>query len=679
MRNLVSAIRAVKLYPPNNPVYSQAVKKSYESFEHFLASAPLYLMGVQKTFFTYEQTPLGKDAQLNKPIAQDLFTKGIRQVEFNSGVEAEELLSFYEAIALSPEELSIRGGISSILWEKGATHIKVTEAGLDNVILLKGEKSGDYKAAASTPPPSLDPATAKKEITFCGRTLVLGDLMADPAGFGAGMLQLANETRAEHESVEDRLATLYREAGRKVREEPREQSNALFDGLAQSALNLNSPYREGFIAGRLYRELDEETAREYGSELQEQVPHELHEIMTGRYAGSWTVEQVAALLKKTAAREPAPARPSPPAGIAAAPLPQDLAEIAETMSKYTPDEMAVLQAVSESGMESDIISAAMRILISLLPLVENPHRPAPSAEQEAAFFSSIIRQLEDMYSYLLQKKDYALATMIIKAFQTPVGPLFKPRLAEALKKTTSRPAIIAAISDLRKRPKGSPEYQSIYAYLAAKERDVTEILLELLAEENDRSFRLFLLELAKDLGKNQVMLFGERISDDRWYFVRNIVAILADSKADQAVAFLQRAAEHKNIRIRQEVVKGLLTIGGKRAASVLAKFLKDKDADIQLMAIRGLADISGAGREEEKSLVEFLQDRQLKKKEQEFANETIKSLGKIGGPAAREFLKRYDRIRWWKPRKLQAELRAAAQHAREEIRRRQGDGGRTKR
>ncbi|HEX9020508.1 MAG TPA: hypothetical protein VF903_04555, partial [Nitrospirota bacterium] len=94
---------------------------------------------------------------------------------------------------------------------------------------------------------------------------------------------------------------------------------------------------------------------------------------------------------------------------------------------------------------------------------------------------------------------------------------------------------------------------------------------------------------------------------------------------------------------------------------------------------RGLADISGAGREEEKSLVEFLQDRQLKKKEQEFANEAIKSLGKIGGPAAREFLKRYDRIRWWKPRKLQAELRAAAQHAREEIRRRQGDGGRTKR
>src|SRR5574337_979294 len=125
MRNLVSAIRAVKLYPPNNPVYSQSVKKSYESLEHFLASVPLYQMGVQKTFFTYQQTPFAKDAQLNKPIVQDLFAKGIRQVEFDGGITAEELLSFYEALALSSEELAITGGISSILWEKGATHIKV--------------------------------------------------------------------------------------------------------------------------------------------------------------------------------------------------------------------------------------------------------------------------------------------------------------------------------------------------------------------------------------------------------------------------------------------------------------------------------------------------------------------------------------------------------------------------
>jgi hypothetical protein len=52
MRSLVSAIRAVKLYPPNNPVYAQFVKKSYEGLDRFLKTTSEYHIGVQKTNFT---------------------------------------------------------------------------------------------------------------------------------------------------------------------------------------------------------------------------------------------------------------------------------------------------------------------------------------------------------------------------------------------------------------------------------------------------------------------------------------------------------------------------------------------------------------------------------------------------------------------------------------------------
>jgi hypothetical protein len=76
-------------------------------------------------------------------------------------------------------------------------------------------------------------------------------------------------------------------------------------------------------------------------------------------------------------------------------------------------------------------------------------------------------------------------------------------------------------------------------------------------------------------------------------------------------------------------------------------------------------------------LIEFLQSRSLRKKEQALTIEGIKALGKIGGWEAVEFLKRYSVIRWWKSRKLQTELTAAAQRAVEEITRRQGDGGQT--
>lgn len=673
MRSLISAIRAVKLYPPNNIAYSRTVKKSYESLYHFLATAPEYHVEVQKNYFTSMLIPVGKEAQLNRAIAQDLFAKGVREIVFSDGIAEEELLHLCQALSLPSEDLAIKGGISSILWEKGTTHIKVTEAGLDEVITTLTEGAREDKLSAG-----VDEEAAKKEIKSSGRSLVLGDLETDPAGFGMGMIELAKQTRAGHESMEDRLFALYNEAGRKIREEHPEQSDTLFEGLAQSAISLEQPYREGLVAGKLYGELDAELEGEQKAGLDDQVPNELHEIVTGRFSTAWTVQQVSVLLKKSSAKKITPSAPPPnPFALEAVPVSQDLIDTVKEMAEYTPEEMEVLKDMSEAGMESDIIEAAVRTLIFLLPLV-SPDVSAPG-EKEIKLFSGVVRQLEDMLSYLLKKKDYDLAALIIRVFRMPVHPAFKPRMAEAAKKTASRTAIAATISDLRKYPKGSPGYLSAYSYLSVLEREVTEVLLELLAEETDRSAREFFMDMLKDLGKHQLMLFGEHLSDERWYFVRNIVSILGNSKTDDAIAFLYKVSGHKNIRIRQEVIKGLLSIGGKKAAGLLAKFLNDKDAEIQLMAIRGFAVLEGIAAHEAKPLLAFLEGLPIKKKVKELTIEAIKALAKIGGPDAGEFLARYNRVRWWKPRKLQLELRAVAQRAMDEIKRREGDGGRATR
>jgi HEAT repeat protein len=390
------------------------------------------------------------------------------------------------------------------------------------------------------------------------------------------------------------------------------------------------------------------------------------------------MKHVAALLKKSSTKKIAPPSPPPsPADLEVVPISQDTIQIARDLAEYTPEEMEAIKIMSEAGMETDIIEASLRTLIFLLSLVKNPRRSA-SEEKEISLFSGVVHQLEDMLGYLLTKKDYDLAALIIRAFHMPVDPAFKPLMTEAVKKTASKPVIAATIADMRNYPKGSAEYLSAYSYLSALEREAAEILLELLAEEKDRSARIFLLDLVKDLGKNYITLLGERLSDDRWYFVRNIVSILGESQTDQALAYLLKVMNHKDVRIRQEVVKGLITIGGKKAAGLLVKFLKDRNADIQMMAVRGLAEFKGIDAEEVKSLVAFLKDRSLSKKEQALTLEAIKTLGVIGGSDEREFLNGYTRIRWWRSRKLQRELRAEALGAMVKIKRRQNDGGSAK-
>jgi len=679
MRALVSAFRTVKIYPPNNPVYSQSIKKSFELLVRFLTTAQDYTVGVQKTNFTYRRTPVGKETQLNRAIAQDLFAKGIREIVFSAGVTEAELLELCRALALSSEDMALRNGISSILWEKGAAHIKVAEAGLDEIITTKMSMGLMDKTGAGTTATTESPeqSRARKEKLFFGRTLVLGDLISDPSGFAFSMLELAKETHAEDESVEDRLYALYQEAGQKIEAEHAGQGDAMFESLGKSVLSLEPNFRDALVTGKFYKDLDTEMTDEQQADAEQNLPSAIHEVQAGRFSHAWTVQQVSTLLKKSTSKKALPSTPPvSPDAVEAVPLSQDLTGIVGEMSEYSPEEMERLKVIEEAGTESDILQAAVRTYICLLPIAKNPRHALPD-EKEFTHFSSVVRQLEDMLNFYLKEQDYDHAISIIQAFQIPVDPAFQPRLKEALKKTAPKSAVSAAIGKLRKYPKSSREYQSAYAYISKIERETTELLLELVAEEQDRLARIFYLDLLKDVGRNQIALLGELLTDGRWYFVRNIVSVLGESKTDQALSYLRRAAEHENVRIRQEVIKGLLTVGGKKAASILAKLLQDSDEGVQETAVHAYGDFPGIGAEESKPLIEFLESRSLRKKEQVLTIEGIKALGKIGGWEAVEFLKRYSVIRWWKPRKLQMELAAAAQRAGEEITGRQGDGGQT--
>jgi hypothetical protein len=675
MRSLVTAIRIVKIYPPNNPVYSQTVKEAHEMLSRFLETTPEYDIGVQKAFFTYLHNQIGKDTEANKAIAQDLFTKGLRNIIFHKGVTEKEMMTLFQALALQAKEIGMQSGVSSILWEKSISNIDVNEAGLDEVITAKTEIDKEEMARKTAHAGS----ASSKPKEFSGHTLVLDELTTDSAGFGAAMVALAKRTRGEHESVEDRLLTLYKEAVSKIQKEHPDQIDTLFEALAESVLSLEQPYREALIAGKLYAAFDSENAEKLKTKMEEQVPNGFHEILTGRFLDSWTVRQVAELLKNLTTREvTSSAPPSSSLALSTISLSSDIGEIAKEMVQYSTLETEALHSVSSVGMESDIIEASMRTLISIIPLVKSPNHATPD-EKEIALFNGVIRQLEEMLNYLLKKKDYGRVSLITKTFYSTVDPAFRPRMLEALRKTSSKTFITSTIDDLLKYAKDSAEYVSAYSCLSFMEREATEVLLDLLSKETESKSKTVILDLLKDIGKNQIAVLSEHLSDSRWLFVRDIINILSEIKSDQAVVSLQKAVENKNIKVRQEVVKCLISIGGKKAAGLLAKFLKDEDDTIKLMAIRGFMEIKGINTEDTKALTTFLYDRPLRQKDQALTLEAIKALGKVGSPAANDLLNGYTRVRWWKSRKPQIERRDAALKAMAEIKRRQGNGGSAKR
>ena len=675
-RNLVAAFRAVKLYPPNNPIYAQSVHKAFETLDGYLQTAPNFPLGVQKSFFLFEDVPVAKESQVNRGIAQDIFTKGIREVVFLAGVSEEELVELCRALALLPEEMAMRSGIVSILWEKSVTRIKVTEAALEEVITAPGEGARVFEDEEN--PPKIDASVAAKELHFKGRTLVLGEMLENPRDFGRKMLEIAQQTLGENQTVEDRLHELYQEAGRHIREEDAKDQEALFRGLARSVLEMEDhQYRDKFISSKLYAHLDSEHLRQQAEGRDEELPEELHEIVTGRFSQEWNVKQIATLLKKSSQRKPEPRLPLVlPSELESTAITDEIVRIARELTDYSPEEMEELRAVSEVGTESDIIEAAVRTLIFLLPLVRNEHRAGP-VEIETSLFSGVVHQLEITLTYLLKNKEYDLATIIVRALHIPVDPAFQPRLETAIKKASSREIITAVVNDMRLSQKSSPAYLAAYAYLTVLDQEATTVLLETLAAEKDRAIRRYLLDILKELGKNQIAKIGKRITDKRWYVVRNVVHILGESRSEEAVSYLEKVADHTQPQIRSEVIKGLILIGGKKAAGLLRRFLKDKNRDIQLQALRGMGNIAGAGPDEARFLEGFLREHPVKKKNHELSIEGIRALGRIGDENAAVFLQRYMKLRWWRSRKLQEELRTTALASVDLIQRRQGNVGST--
>jgi len=362
------------------------------------------------------------------------------------------------------------------------------------------------------------------------------------------------------------------------------------------------------------------------------------------------------------------------AGIGESRLAQDIDAMSRKLSEFTPSEMDSLRSMSNLGAETDITHSSVRLLIALLQLLEAPHAPLLD-DKTLNLFSRIVDQLENYLPLLVNRRDYLPASQVLSALRRPMAPGFSPRISAAMKKAADRSMIARLVDELRMFAGDSPEYQVVYSYLSMIEGEVTPILLELLATEEDRSVRTLLSRILKDLGKNQIALIGERLSDERWYFVRNIVAILGESKNEEVVSYLEKVARHKNFQIRHEVVKALVAIEGRKSADLMATFLHDDDIDIRFMAIRGMGAQAKAGEGGERALIHYLRGVRETEANTELKKEAIESLGRIGGTEASRFLAGYLKRRWWKSRKPQEEVRAAAEQAIREIeRRRNGEG-----
>ncbi len=121
--------------------------------------------------------------------------------------------------------------------------------------------------------------------------------------------------------------------------------------------------------------------------------------------------------------------------------------------------------------------------------------------------------------------------------------------------------------------------------------DAVEALLDILAAEEDRRRRALLLGVLRRVAPGHHEPVAARLSDPRWYVVRNAVNILRSSGGTEVLGLLAEAARHREQAVRSEAMWGLVAAGGVDAIPFLLRLAADPDPHVRELAVEALGGL----------------------------------------------------------------------------------------
>lgn len=120
-----------------------------------------------------------------------------------------------------------------------------------------------------------------------------------------------------------------------------------------------------------------------------------------------------------------------------------------------------------------------------------------------------------------------------------------------------------------------------------------DVLLDLLAEEQDRDRRARLLGVLRRVVPSHPRTVLKRLKDPRWYVVRNAVTLLGVAGGAENLEHLAGAAGHTSSEVRREATAALAAAGGTASVPILRRLLDEGPEDTGLAVVGALGTLAG--------------------------------------------------------------------------------------
>jgi HEAT repeat protein len=665
VRNFAIARKNLAAYPPGHPAVVGSVNAAHRRLEELVAAGGTLALGVTRDALVFGDETLSFVHA--RELAQALYRRAVATVRIEPGVQPGELESFLRLLGGEAAGQEVQP-LAQDLAAAGISHIK-----LESVDYSLVRATDELEDEAKAGPLSLwedvvRAMLAGEGLSPEGRRQIEGGGARSAAAIAA-LLREASRLSSDRRSAD--LATLVAQAvGRHLAAAPDAQRLLSVKQVAELVRAIPPEMRETLLTAALKALSSQESAAEALASLASlTAPDTVLRALRG-IKDEMRLSAHALRLLQTLSAHAAP--PSVEAGDGA----QQAALLAEVtqffrdddIDRYNPDDhKALLENVSlglptgtgdpppadpgdrvDSLGDEGVTDTLALTTIDLLAGYGSREGFEPLLARLPSLFREFLRGGRLEPAVVLAERMEALAS------ELRFGVDFAARVAQAMGEMADAESVAAMLDSLYRRGPGSAALarRLIDALGAAMGRT----FLVALAEETDKSKRHRLLEVLVSLGPSIVPEATRLLADPRWYVVRNMVLILHRVGDRDSVQAVRQCAEHPDLRVRLEAIKGLLKLDLETARGLLAEAINDPDPKLAEIAI-GLAG-SYAIAEAVEPLLGIVEGWDFLGRHRSLRLRALRALGELADPAALPRLERFFK-NWLVPVVSLEERRAA--------------------
>ncbi|HEX3203179.1 MAG TPA: HEAT repeat domain-containing protein [Nitrospiraceae bacterium] len=223
-----------------------------------------------------------------------------------------------------------------------------------------------------------------------------------------------------------------------------------------------------------------------------------------------------------------------------------------------------------------------------------------------------------------------------------------------------RPDRIKAIETVLNDSPESPvdELEALFLMLSPS---IAPVLCALLAALKHKHHRLMVCEVLIAHAKHNPQILAKGLGDPRWYVVRNLVYVIGKLGNEQLLKSLEPLKHHADVRVRKEVLRALKSLCPPSAGNSLIVFLRDAEETIRSSALKLL--LNGPYTTTFDAWSPVVTHSAFLERSHSEKHAIFQAMGQTAGEACVPYWQELVTRRFWRRRRLHAEVAALAAEA----------------